>query len=339
VTVASLSVTGGFFNSAGTDSDGRFRLPLRELPDSTRFMVSVEPRRGMMRLDLNIDRASFPARTLWVAPPVPVERMQFAHYADKAEQQYLYEGGTRITLLSAAVVSARRTPPKKSQYYTSADNSLTERELERVHTTDIVHLLQRFSGVQATRTSESVNVPLSILIRGVSTLQIFGDEKTGAEIPPPPLILVNDIPVDIFYLNMINVSDIAQIDILKNPDKISIFGVRGSSGVISIYTKRGENILETSSEPFNIKITAPLGYQQPVEFYAPKYDSPAKRNASAPDLRTTIHWQPVVKTSSLGVASFEFYTADEHTSYTVSIEGLAEDGTIIRYEGKVWQKN
>ncbi|MDR2586494.1 MAG: hypothetical protein LBC84_09840 [Prevotellaceae bacterium] len=57
--------------------------------------------------------------------------------------------------------------------------------------------------------------------------------------------------------------------------------------------------------------------QRPVEFYAPRYDTSEEHNATKPDLRTTIHWQPVVQTASQGVASFEFYTADESTSYTV----------------------
>jgi len=78
-----------------------------------------------------------------------------------------------------------------------------------------------------------------------------------------------------------------------------------------------------------VKQIFPLGYQQPVAFYAPKYDTPEKRNAQAPDKRTTIHWQPVVQTNSEGVASFEFYTADDATSYTVVIEGLADNGSII----------
>ena len=79
-----------------------------------------------------------------------------------------------------------------------------------------------------------------------------------------------------------------------------------------------------------------MGYQQPVEFYAPKYDTPEKRNAPVPDLRTTIYWQPVVHADEQGKASFEFYTADEQTSYTVIIEGLADDGSIIGKESKLW---
>ena len=79
----------------------------------------------------------------------------------------------------------------------------------------------------------------------------------------------------------------------------------------------------------------PLGCQLPIEFYAPKYETEAQRNSSNSDLRTTIHWQPIVQTDSYGVASFEFYTADEQTSYTVIIEGLADDGSVIRWESKI----
>ena len=72
-----------------------------------------------------------------------------------------------------------------------------------------------------------------------------------------------------------------------------------------------------------------------MEFYAPKYETDAQRNNPKPDLRTTIHWQPVVQIDSHGMASFEFYTADESTSYTVIIEGLADDGSVIREEMKI----
>jgi hypothetical protein len=102
-----------------------------------------------------------------------------------------------------------------------------------------------------------------------------------------------------------------------------------------IFTKDG-NINKITSKPFHIKTILPLGYQNPVAFYAPKYDTPVKRNVQTPDLRTTIHWQPVIQTDSIGVASFDFYTADEPTSYTVIIEGLANDGKIIRKETILW---
>jgi hypothetical protein len=125
--------------------------------------------------------------------------------------------------------------------------------------------------------------------------------------------------------------------------QVAIFGSRGMNGVISIYTKRADTdqpiAMDSPSLLFHIKSILPSGYQKPIEFYAPKYDTPEKRNAQAPDLRTTIHWQPVVQTDSAGVASFEFYTADEQTSYTVVVEGLTDEGKIIRQERKLWRKD
>jgi hypothetical protein len=81
-----------------------------------------------------------------------------------------------------------------------------------------------------------------------------------------------------------------------------------------------------------IRSIVPLGFQQPVEFYAPKYDSPD--DYSRPDLRTTIHWQPNLYTGEDGKATFSFYTADSPSTYTVVIEGVAENGTII-YKSEV----
>jgi TonB-dependent SusC/RagA subfamily outer membrane receptor len=131
--------------------------------------------------------------------------------------------------------------------------------------------------------------------------------------------------------------DIAQIDVIRGSEA-AIFGANGAHGVIVIHTKRGEIYNDTTPQ-FHIKSIIPLGHQSPAEFYAPTYETVSQRNNPKPDLRTTIHWQPVVQTDERGMASFSFYTADEQNSYTVVIEGLANDGSIIRQVGKLWGGN
>ena len=140
------------------------------------------------------------------------------------------------------------------------------------------------------------------------------------------------MPVSFEHLNMVNVHDVVQIDILKNADNTVIYGFRGVNGVIAIYTKKGttNNIVD---RPFHIKTVLPLGYQKPVEFYAPKYDTPAQN--TKPGLRTTIHWQPNITTDENGTASFSFYTADAPATYTVVIEGITEDGKIVYKRDKI----
>ena len=73
----------------------------------------------------------------------------------------------------------------------------------------------------------------------------------------------------------------------------------------------------------------PLGYQAPVEFYSPKYDTTAKKDNEIPDLRTTLYWNPKLVTDERGNTSFSFYTSDQPGSYFVCIEGISEDGELI----------
>ena len=325
-TVTVTSLTGaGFFGTVQTDKDGRFHLPIAEFPDSTRFIVSVEPNRGMTRMELILDGMPFPKRTLATVPRTELDSKQLAHYANIAEQQYIYEGGTRVTQLAAAVVTAERKAPKTSLYYSRPDRSMTEEMLEK-NSKNIGNLLNQFAGIRVAYDETGLLVTF-VSIRG-------GFPRLGGEIAYP-LVLVDDIPVDFDYLNMININDIAQIDILNSAANTAAFGIRGSAGVIAIHTKDGSDFRRVSPPSFHIKTIMPLGYQQRVEFYAPKYETEAQRNSYNPDRRTTTHWQPVLQTNNRGEAQFEFYTADETTSYTVIIEGLANDGTIIRKVGKI----
>ena len=73
----------------------------------------------------------------------------------------------------------------------------------------------------------------------------------------------------------------------------------------------------------------PLGFQQPIAFYAAQYDSPEKKNAPDTDVRATIYWNPDLPTDTTGTATFSFYTADMPGTYTVVIEGVSEKGEII----------
>ena len=349
VEVTAVSFTGGFINSALTDKEGRFYLPIREFPDSTLFTVNVENKRGMTRMELVLDEETFPGKTLPLALTSEVDKYQFAKYADKAEQKYIDENGERIYELQEVTITAQRIPPRKSLYYSNPSNTVTEEELKNIGAIDIYSVLRRIPGVQLIP-GGSLSQKYHIQIRGYDVWS--GNAQPDGNTQPlentrsmssatQPLILINDVPVE-GALDMILIDNIVQIDVLKG-GQVAIFGSRGMNGVISIYTKRADTdqpiAMDSPSLLFHIKSVLPLGYQKPIEFYAPKYDTPEKRNAQAPDLRTTIHWQPVVQTDSAGVASFEFYTADEQTSYTVVVEGLTDEGKIIRQERKLWRKD
>jgi hypothetical protein len=125
------------------------------------------------------------------------------------------------------------------------------------------------------------------------------------------------------------VGDIESIDIFKSGHQ---FGMIGAGGVISITTRSGWDV---KTERFNHAAHTPLGYQQPVEFYSPKYETLVQKQSPIPDYRTTIFWKPDVVISEEGEASFEFYTSDFQTTYSVVIEGITEDGRIVRQVEKI----
>ncbi|MDR2126055.1 MAG: hypothetical protein LBP63_04430 [Prevotellaceae bacterium] len=98
-----------------------------------------------------------------------------------------------------------------------------------------------------------------------------------------------------------------------------------------IKSKHGQGILSLYDKiKFNLKKISPLGFQLPAEFYSPKYHTSAQKNNKEPDLRTTIFWNPNILINEKGEAFFDFYSADYSATYSVMIEGITEDGKIIR---------
>jgi len=245
------------------------------------------------------------------------ERESFARYVDKAEQQYVDEHGTRIIQIEEVTITAR-APQKNiidySSFYRPEDIyfCITEDEIDKFPAATVSSLLYRLPGISI----EDGEVYFGSS-RGYDTMET--------------LFRVDDKTVDAtFVLAMLNPHDIAQIDFLRG-SAANTFTSKNEY-VISIYTKRGRNLVP--KETLHIKhLTIPLGFQKPIEFYAPKYDVPAAN--PKPDLRTTIHWQPNITTDEEGKATFSFYTADAPSTYTVVIEGVTEDGKIVRKTDKI----
>ena len=83
-------------------------------------------------------------------------------------------------------------------------------------------------------------------------------------------------------------------------------------------------------------VTDVTGYYDARMFYTPVHVSPA--DDRKPDLRTTIHWEPMLVTDENGKATVSYYNADPKTSIRVTIEGLSDKGVPLagftKYEVK-----
>jgi TonB-linked SusC/RagA family outer membrane protein len=127
-------------------------------------------------------------------------------------------------------------------------------------------LAGRLAGVQVTGAEGSPNAQILIRVRG-------GGSITQSN---SPLYVVDGIQLD-SALQFISPQDIASIDVLKDAASTSIYGARGSNGVVLITTKGGRNTGGKTTISYNgflgdSKITKELPVQRPYDFMYYQYE-------------------------------------------------------------------
>lgn len=89
-------------------------------------------------------------------------------------------------------------------------------------------LVGKMPGVQVTTPSGDPEGSVSIMVRGISTVNAGSD----------PLYIVDGVPMERGFANM-NTNDIESIEVLKDASAAAIYGSRGSNGVVLITTRKG----------------------------------------------------------------------------------------------------
>jgi hypothetical protein len=333
-----VSITGwssGYYDETVTDKDGRFIFKGLEFQDSMKFVIQAFNKIGGDRVELLVNVDSFP--TVTGLPPDFSSKItssendkQLADYIAKADKKNLIENGIKVIDLPEVFVTARATEPKDYSYSfympRLSSNVMSSRQFENYNPTRVSEILMHFPGV---RIIEDESGRMKAIIDRMS-LRMTGPAYNFAA------LIIDDMQIYDYDLdNEIDPSNIEKIGLLKGSQAM-LLGGDGSGGAIVITTKKG-NFTNNNSPKFNIKILYPLGYQKPAEFYAPRYDTQEQRSRWDPDMRTTIYWNPNVQIKS-GEATFDFYTADASTTYTMVIEGVTSDGSIIHDVKKISRK-
>ncbi len=117
----------------------------------------------------------------------------------------------------------------KRRDLTSAISSVQAKDIENIPVTNAAQALAgKISGVQVTQAQGSPDSEISIRVRGGISITQDND----------PLYIIDGFPAE-DGLRMIDPSDIATIDVLKDASATAIYGARGANGVIVITTKSG----------------------------------------------------------------------------------------------------
>jgi len=142
-----------------------------------------------------------------------------------------------------------------------------------------------------------------------------------------PIVYVDGVKLETtFDLRSMSVRDIETLIVLKGNDGALY---RSVWGVILISTRRGDSEMGKQKIQSDGTLINLPGWQKPSRFYSPVYDTPEMYDASKPDYRTTIYWNPAIKTNEKGLAGFEFYTSDYKNPCIIRIEGKTSDNRYI----------
>ncbi|WP_396635791.1 hypothetical protein [Maribacter sp. R77961] len=167
-----------------------------------------------------------------------------------------------------------------------------------------------------------------VVIR-VRTVQSFGgvNSTDPDRIFPKPIIYLNDVRLSNFdQLHELPTSEVEAYHIDRTG---AGEGVRGSGGVIRIYTRRGgtkaKSIFEEIPEEQVFEYTFAEGFQIPKKFYTPQYGS--YKNDSF-ERFGVIHWIPELRTDENGLASFKIInTGLKDISFF--IQGMGLNGALL----------
>jgi len=118
---------------------------------------------------------------------------------------------------------------QKKSSFVGAATQVSGEKLERMQTTNISKSLEgAVAGLQTASSSGTPGSSSSIIIRGLGSISASQS----------PLIVVDGVPYE-GSLNSIPAQDIESLTVLKDAAANSMYGARGSNGVIIITTKRG----------------------------------------------------------------------------------------------------
>ena len=169
-------------------------------------------------------------------------------YVGYATQSLAAAAGMRVVLkedteVLEEVVVVGYGVQKKSDL-TGSISQVSEKDLQKTPAPSLGSALEgRAAGLQVT----GVGAPgdnVRLTIRGVGSIE-----------NSDPLIVIDGVPTDV-PLNMINMDDVASVDVLKDASATAIYGSRGAYGVVIITTKRGEN------EKGHISLKGSFGFDQ-----------------------------------------------------------------------------
>lgn len=332
-TYAVINVVQGNFEemiSVETDAEGKFWLNGFQFMDSAIFVFDAKNAKGKSFGKVVLDKRVSPSRD-FVVPSYHIVREQTSNF-QRHKIDYLLPAEAR--LLEEVIVEATKVPMERTRQaitYGEPDYTVKGADLQIASAGNIVPALQgRIPGLQVVPFwDENGFQRYKIRIRG--GMSSFGYGGTTE-----PLLIVDGIPLAdggfiADQLAAINPTSIERIEVITKANPA--FGVRGTNGVIAVYTNGSGKLQQLGKDKVLSKKVQSLvvsGYSPAMKFVAPRYDAP---NENGADYRSTLYWNPNLELRAAnGSGHFDFFAADLPTWYRIVVEGVTQNGETIHAE-------
>ncbi|MBR2113468.1 MAG: hypothetical protein IJ929_02210, partial [Prevotella sp.] len=145
-----------------------------------------------------------------------------------------------------------------------------------------------------------------------------------------PLIYIDDVESNAEELMFLEPANLKSIEYFKHNDpRLLAYRWDGpTKGVLVVRLKPG--YAGRRGKPLSMAFVQQQGWHPDVAFFSPQYTD--KNQKTRPDHRTTLYWNPKVKTDANGHATVRFYASDISKRYLVTLEGVGNDGTIVHHQ-------
>lgn len=316
--VTLMSLSPGFVEKTKTDADGRFAYKPIVLADSLKFAVQGRTAKNGKKTEIILDEV--PEQDMTPNKNRPGFSQDIAQdtkvYLENSKKQdellARTSGLNRVNRLKEVQIRATKTPFGSTIRESQADQVFRPKKDAPCRTLK--------ECIEEMDNNRSVNF-------------VFA---AGGWLPRTKEGKAYTVMADGFMLDSGDYDNLFMSD-GSNIDKIyfsfvsrgvsfRLAGGRDVQFVMAIYTKTGNYRSRYTPGIANIK---PKGFNKAREFYTSRYDRPALSNR-LPDLRSTIYWNPKIKTFASGRASFSFFNADGPGNYKVIVEGMNAAGELAR---------
>jgi hypothetical protein len=327
------------FLTQTTDDQGSFTFAGLLFNDTAKVYVQAKNEMGRQNTDISILSAyNAPASLPQLNSLSGMEEMPPELEIQKYNQNQAFSAFFRRTGTGKTVSESRESVDQLAgdghfRIYNRADQVIEIPETEVSFGNVIDFLAGKVAGldisgdqvtIRGTSNFDSQSTPL-FLVDGIPITSDLSSDISGETEDNIMRESIDRRNTSVDKIKSIPMQDIDKVEILKSPQNLTLFGMEGANGVIAIYTHRGKtkNPSAVVRGVIEEKIN---GYSSFRKFYSPKY-SPEDKDATTPDFRTTLFWDPEIVLYGTGTEA-TFFSSDQTGKYRILMEGISDKGRI-----------